>query len=208
MQKPEMPTNTGPAAARAKIHPLVVRAGHWINAVAMFVMIMSGLGIHNAYPVMPFSFPTTMTIGGGLTGALQWHLAAMWLLAVNGLVYLFHGFFSGRFRVRFAPLSIGQGLRDGLLGLRGKLSHDVSSYNGAQRLLYVGVIAVAALAVLSGLAIWKPVQFGLLTRLMGDFDTARIVHFVAMALIVLFILVHVTMALLVPRSLLAMIRGH
>lgn len=190
------------------LHPLIVRLTHWVNAAAMTAMIMSGWEIHNAYPIAPFPFPSTITLGGGLIGALQWHFAAMWVLAANGLIYVAYGFFSGRFRRKLLPVSLRAAIRDALAALRGRLGHDdLRVYNGVQRLLYAGVILLGIVIVLSGLAIWKPVQFAWLTALMGDFDNARIVHFIAMDGIVLFAAVHVPMALLVPRSLLAMIRG-
>ncbi|WP_421853015.1 cytochrome b/b6 domain-containing protein [Novosphingobium sp.] len=192
----------------ATLHPLVVRLCHWLNAAAMTVMIMSGWAIHNAYPIAPFRFPDSMLLGGGLIGALQWHFAAMWVLAGNGLIYLAYGLASGRFARKLRPVSLRDALADSLAALRGTLSHaDISAYNGVQRLLYAGVIGLGVLVAASGLAIWKPVQFGWLCWLLGDFASARIIHFTAMAGIVLFTLIHVVMAVLVPRSLLAMIRG-
>jgi thiosulfate reductase cytochrome b subunit len=202
---------SGDLRGRAKpspIHPLIVRFTHWINAAAMMVMILSGWQIHNAYPTLPFEFPRSITLGGSLPGALQWHFAAMWVLAANGLVYLAYGLTSGHFRRKLFPIRPKEVLRDVLAALSGSLGHaDLSIYNSVQRLLYAGVIAAGVMVVLSGLAIWKPVQFQELTALLGDFDTARIIHFLAMSAIVLFLAVHVVMALLVPKSLLAMIRG-
>lgn len=173
----------------------------------MTVMVMSGWEIHNAAPIVPWSFPSAITLGGGLAGAVQWHFAAMWLLAANGAVYVAYGLASGRFARKLLPLSLRVAGGDALAALRGRLGHDLTAYNGVQRLLYAAVILLGALALISGLAIWKPVQFAWLTALMGDFDRARAVHFAAMAGIVLFAALHVPMALLVPRSLLAMIRG-
>lgn len=197
-----------PRPRRQTIHPIVVRICHWINALAMMVMIMSGWAIHNAYPIAPFLFPDRVILGGGLIGGLQWHFAAMWVLFANGIIYLTYGLVSGRLARKLRPISVRDALIDGLAALRGRLGHDdLSRYNGVQRLLYAAAILLGVLAVASGLAIWKPVQFGLLTWLLGDFDVARIVHFSAMTGIVLFVLVHVAMSLLVPRSLLAMIRG-
>lgn len=196
------------AVAPAPIHPLIVRAAHWINAVAMVVMISSGWQIYNASPIFPFRFPGVSTLGGWLGGALQWHFAAMWVLAANGLVYLAYGLFSGRFVRKFLPISFRAIVADISAAVSGKLAHDdLAIYNSVQKLLYAGVIAAGVLAVASGLAIWKPVQFGALARLFGDFDIARVVHFAAMSVIVGFLVVHVAMSLLVPRSLLAMLRG-
>ena len=190
------------------IHPLIVRATHWLNALATVVMIMSGWAIHNAYPTLPFRFPEIVTLGSGLAGALQWHFAAMWLLAINGAVYLSYGALSGRFRRKLLPIHPSDIIRDVRAALTGQLAHDdLSVYNAAQRLLYASVIGAGILIVISGIAIWKPVQFRILTTLLGDFDAARLIHFASMTAIALFLAVHVVMALLVPSSLRAMILG-
>ena len=193
---------------RETIHPFIVRATHWINAVAVVIMILSGWQIYNAAPIFPFSFPAWMTLGGWLGGALQWHFAAMWLLMANGLAYLAYGVLSGRIRTRFFPISPAEVLRDLREALKGKLAHDdLAHYNGVQKLFYVGVIAALIAVVFSGLAIWKPVQLWWLTALFGGFQGARLVHFLAMAAIVGFLLVHVVMALLVPKTIRAMVFG-
>lgn len=193
---------------RETIHPFIVRATHWINAVAVVIMILSGWQIYNAAPILPFSFPAWMTLGGWLGGALQWHFAAMWLLMANGIAYLAYGVLSGRIRTRFFPISPAEVARDLRDALKGKLAHDdLANYNGVQKLLYVGVIAALIAVVLSGLAIWKPVQLWWLTMLFGGFQGARLVHFLAMAAIVGFLLVHVVMALLVPKTIRAMVFG-
>jgi thiosulfate reductase cytochrome b subunit len=190
------------------IQPAWVRAVHWTNAFAMVLMIMSGWQIYNASPLFGFTFSKTITLGGWLGGALLWHFAAMWLLMVNGLIYLVLGFVTGRFRKKLLPITPEGVISDTKAALTGKLSHaDLSKYNQVQKLLYAGVIIVGILIVLSGLAIWKPVQFSYLTALFGGYDIARYVHFFAMAAIVLFLIVHVVMALLVPKSLRAMLTG-
>jgi thiosulfate reductase cytochrome b subunit len=206
---PSAPLSASSGPARpTPIHPLIVRITHWINAVAIVAMIMSGLEIHNAYPTLPFKVPSFFTLGGWLGGATQWHFATMWVLVGNGSVYVAYGLASGRFRRKLLPISPRGVIVDGLAALRGKLAHhDLSKYNSVQKLLYAGVIGAGIVIVLSGLAIWKPVQFQELTFLFGDFDNARLVHFLMMASIALFLVVHVGMALLVPRSLLAMLRG-
>ena len=199
---------TPAAPARAVIHPVWVRVTHWINVVAMIVMIASGWEIYNASPLFPFVFPRTITLGGWLAGALLWHFAAMWLLAVNGLVYLVLGILTGRFRRKLVPIHPSDVLSDARAALTGKLNHDdLSVYNAVQKLLYVGVILAGVVIVLSGLSIWKPVQLQELTAVFGGYDAARYVHFFAMATIVGFLVVHVVMALLVPKSLRAMITG-
>jgi len=190
------------------VHPAWVRITHWINAIAMLVMIGSGWQIYNASPLLPFTFPRGITLGGWLAGALLWHFAAMWVLAVNGIVYVALGIVTGRFRRKLLPLRPGQVIADARAALRGTLSHeDLSVYNAVQKLLYLGVILAGVIAVLSGLAIWKPVQLQELTALFGGYDAARYVHFGAMATIVGFLIVHVAVALLVPRSIRAMVAG-
>lgn len=190
------------------IHPLWVRATHWINAIAIVLMILSGWQIYNASPLFPFRFSTSITIGGWLGGALQWHFAAMWLFAINGLVYVALGIVTGRFRRKLFPISLGDVVATIGEALRFRLSHeDLSVYNAVQKLLYLGVIAAGFVVALSGLSIWKPVQLQSLTALFGGYEAARYVHFFAMAAIVGFLAVHVTLALLVPKSLRAMITG-
>jgi thiosulfate reductase cytochrome b subunit len=196
------------AATGAVIHPRWVRITHWINVVAMAVMISSGWEIYNASPLFSFRFPSNITLGGWLAGALLWHFAAMWLLAVNGLVYIVLGLVTGRFRRKLIPITPGALIADTRAALSGRLAHDdLAVYNAIQKLLYLGVILAGIVIVLSGLAIWKPVQLQELTALFGGYDAARYVHFIAMATIVGFLVVHVVMAFLVPRSLRAMIIG-
>ena len=191
------------------IQPAWVRALHWTNAVAMVLMIMSGWQIYNASPLFDFlRFPHSITLGGWLGGALLWHFAAMWLLMVNGLIYLALGFATGRFRKKLLPITPAGVIADTRAALTFKLGHDdLTVYNYVQRLLYAGIIVVGVLVVLSGLSIWKPVQLQYLTALFGGYDAARYVHFICMAAIVAFMVVHVALALLVPKSLRAMIIG-
>ena len=199
-----------PAPAPAKvIQPAWVRTVHWINAVAMILMIMSGWQIYNASPLFDFlKFSKTITLGDWLGGALLWHFAAMWLLMVNGLVYLALGFATGRFRRKLLPITPAGVISDAKAALSGHLSHDdLTRYNNVQKLLYAGIIVVGVVIVLSGLSIWKPVQLQWLTALFGGYDVARFVHFFCMAAIVAFLVVHVALAVLVPKSLRAMIIG-
>jgi thiosulfate reductase cytochrome b subunit len=190
------------------IQPAWVRAVHWTNAFAMVLMIMSGWQIYNASPLFGFTFAKSITLGGWLGGALLWHFAAMWILMVNGLVYLALGFSTGRFRNKLLPITPEGVISDTKAALTGKLSHDdLSTYNNVQKLLYAGVIVVGVLIVLSGLSIWKPVQLHWLTALFGGYDWARYVHFFCMAAIVAFMVVHIVLALIVPKSLRAMIIG-
>jgi thiosulfate reductase cytochrome b subunit len=195
-------------SAHPVIHPLWVRITHWINAVALFVMIASGWRVYNASPLFRFEFPQAVSLGDGLADGLLWHFAAMWLFVVNGLVYVTLGIATGRFRRKLLPVRAGDVVRDIGAALTGKLSHDdLSVYNAVQRLLYIGVILAGLLAVVSGLSIWKPVQVQELTAVFGGYDAARYVHFFAMAAIASFLVLHVTLAVLVPKSLRAMILG-
>ena len=190
------------------IHPLWLRLNHWINLIALIIMVLSGWRIYNASPIFDFRFPSQITLGGWLGGALLWHFAAMWLLFFNGLTYLFLNIVSGRFKARFFPIRVRDLINDFVAALKGKLAHDTpQEYNTVQKLAYLFVIADVILLVLSGLVVWKPVQFPLLRELMGDYDNARVIHFFAMAALLAFAAIHVTMVALVPRTLIMMIRG-
>jgi thiosulfate reductase cytochrome b subunit len=197
------------AAAGPVIHPRWVRITHWINALAIFMMIGSGWQIYDASPLFRFIyFPRQIALGEWLAGALLWHFAAMWLLVINGIIYVTLGLVTGRFRRKLLPIRPHEVVSDFLAALRGKLSHgDLSVYNAVQRLLYLGVILAGVIIVLSGLSIWKPVQLKYLTVLFGGYDAARYVHFFAMSSIVAFLAVHIVLALVVPKSLRAMIFG-
>jgi thiosulfate reductase cytochrome b subunit len=188
--------------------PLPVRLTHWVNAFAMTCMIMSGWQIYNASPIFYFTFPSWSTLGGWLAGAIAIHFAAMWLLVTNGLFYLAYGLLSGYFRRTLLPLTPRQVIRDFIAALKFSLRHQPGIYNAVQKLLYIVVLLLGVSAVLSGLAIWKPVQFAPLTALLAGYDTARVVHFLAMAGIVGFITIHLALVALVPKSLLSMITGH
>jgi thiosulfate reductase cytochrome b subunit len=150
---------------------------HWTNAVAMILMITSGWAIYNDEVIFGWlHFPNWITIGNGPEGALQWHFLAMWILVANGIAYLAYGLRTGRFRRMLLPIRIGEIIAEMRAALALKLSHDdLTRYNAVQRLLYVGIIAVIVLQVLSGLAIWKPVQFSELAYLFYSFQGARLI---------------------------------
>ena len=195
-------------ASSLTIHPLWLRASHWLNAVAVVVMVSSGWRVYNASPLFDFRFPREVALGGWLGGALQWHFAGMWLLVLNGLVYLTLNVLSGRFQHKFFPLRPAAVWSDLRAALRGRLSHaDPRHYNGLQRVAYLGVMLDLLVLVLSGLVLWKSVQFPLLRELMGGYDVARRIHFIAMAALVAFVAGHLSMVALVPRTLIAMVRG-
>jgi thiosulfate reductase cytochrome b subunit len=196
------------AAKHRPVHPLYVRVTHWINALAMLIMIGSGWQIYNASPLFPFTFPSGLTLGGWLAGGLLWHFAAMWLLVANGLVYVSVGLVTGRLRRRLLPVSPSEVGRDLRAAVAGRLSHaDLTTYNAVQKALYLVVLVAGLAIVASGLAMWKPVQLWWLAALCGGYEGARLVHFFAMAAIVAFLVIHVVMAVLAPRNLRAMILG-
>jgi thiosulfate reductase cytochrome b subunit len=213
-----------PDAAPARdvpLHPLNRRIMHWVNAVAIIVMIGSGWRIYNYYPALPinFGFPLYLTLGGdftvteaisnedGLANALAWHFAAMWVLTINFLAFVIVGFASRHFHRDFLPLSPRAFVRDLWAALRFKLDHRLGEYNAVQKVLYCGVLAVILVTILSGLSIWKPVQLKGLTWLFGGYEFARVVHFFGMAAIVGFLVVHVLLTILVPKTLVAMVLG-
>ena len=199
---------TSPAVGR-RLHPLAVRIMHWVNAAAMIMMILSGIGIYNDEAIFGWLyFPKWLLLGSWAADHLLWHFAAMWLLVVNGLLYLLYGLVTGRFRERLLPISVRGAISDVRDALHLKLAHaDLTVYNSVQKLLYIAVILIGVVQVCSGLAIWKPVQFAGLTALFGSFQGARLAHFLGMASIVGFLVVHVGLALLVPRTLVAMVTG-
>jgi thiosulfate reductase cytochrome b subunit len=192
----------------APIHPVWMRLTHWLNALAVLVLVTSGWRIYNAAPFFPFNMPASITLGGWLGGALQWHFAAMWLLAANGLIYLTLNIASGRLFKRFFPLSIAAIWHDALEALRGQLSHaNPRRYNSVQRFAYLFVMLDLVLLVLSGLVLWKSVQFPVLRELLGGYELTRRIHFVAMAALVAFVVIHLVMVALLPRTLLPMLSG-
>jgi len=183
-----------------QLHP-VVRITHWVGAAAMICMILSGWQIYNASPILPFTFPASVTLGGWLGAGIAWHIAAMWVLMADGMVYLVWGVASGHFRRNFLPVTASAARRDLGAALRFRLHHDIDRYNAVQKLFYWFVLVVAIFAVLTGLSIWKPVQLGWLTWVFGGYDVARRIHFAMMTGIVGFLVVHVALVALVPSTL-------
>ncbi len=189
------------------IHSGTVRLTHWVNAAAVTGMVMSGWAIYDASPFLGFVIPRPLTLGGWLGGAIAWHFALMWLLAANGLVYILHGLLSGHFGRRLLPIGPRAVWRDLHAGLRFALEHRLGVYNAVQRLAYVVALLLGVGLVLSGLALWKPVQFQSLALLLGGYEAARRVHFAAMSGLVGFVALHLLLVVLVPRTLLPMITG-
>jgi thiosulfate reductase cytochrome b subunit len=217
-----MAAQNGHSAGRTVVaHSRFVRITHWLNAIAILVMIGSGWRIYNNVPVFHWlTFPEWATLGGdpeityklnkdvGFSNALLWHFAFMWLFFVNGFVALSVGILSGRLQRKWLPISLHELSHDIRAALAFNLAHDdITVYNAVQKLLYIGVACAMILMLASGLAIWKPVQFSWLTWLFYDFQGARLVHFLGMSAIVLFLIVHVVLAILVPQTLVAMTRG-
>ncbi len=206
---------------RVRVHSPFVRVTHWINAAAIIIMIGSGWRIYDNVPIFSWlTFPEWATLGGdpdityklnkdvGFSNALLWHFAAMWVFFVNGVIALGYGLLSGRLQMKWLPVRISELIHDIREALSFNLAHDdIRVYNAVQKLLYIGVILAAILMLVSGLAIWKPVQFQTLTWLFYDFQGARLAHFIGMSAIALFVLVHVTLAILVPKTITAMTRG-
>jgi thiosulfate reductase cytochrome b subunit len=194
---------------RHRLHPAGLRAMHWLNALAMILLIMSGWKIYNDEVLFGWlHFPDALTLGVWAQHGLQWHFFAMWILMVNGLIYLAYGFASGRFRRKLVPIRPAEVVAEVRKALAFKLAHDdITHYNAVQKLLYVGVILVIVLQVVTGWLLWKPIQFSEALALFGGFQTVRLIHFIGMAAIVGFFVVHVTLALLVPKTIGAMVTG-
>jgi thiosulfate reductase cytochrome b subunit len=198
-----------PVAKERRLHPLAIRLMHWTNAVAIFIMIGSGWKIYNDDVIFGWlHIPDFLTIGKWAQHGLQWHFFGMWIFVLNGLAYLAYGLATGRFRRKLLPISVRDVVWTVGQALRFQLGHDdLTHYNAVQKILYLGIILIGILIVISGLALWKPVQFSELAALFGSFQTIRLVHFLCMAAIVGFLVVHISLALLVPQSLVAMITG-
>ncbi len=190
-----------------KLHPWPVRLTHWLNAACMVCMFMSGWAIYNASPLFSFRFPVSLTVGGWLGGALAWHFAFMWLLLINGAIYVLYGLASRHFKRELLPIGIAALKHDLTDALRFRLVHEKGVYNAVQRLMYWTVLAAGVLIVISGVAIWKPVQLQELVALLGGYDVARYVHFAAMAMIAAFVVIHLVLVILVPKTLVPMITG-
>ncbi len=200
-------------------HPAIRRLTHWLFALAILIMTGSGWRIYNDVPILPFRFPLWITIGGdtdfsydlhgesGTANAIAWHFAGMWLLVASVAVYVAHGVLTGHFRRDFLPVSPRAFAGDFLAALRFRLDHHLGTYNAVQKVFYWGALFAILMMVLSGLSIWKPVQLGWLTWMFGGFDFARVVHFTFMTAIVGFLVIHVALVVLVPKTLVAMTLG-
>jgi thiosulfate reductase cytochrome b subunit len=202
-----------------QVHPLIRRIAHWVMALSILIMLGSGWRIYNASPIFDFRFPEWFTLGGdvemslarhgdpGVASAIAWHFAAMWLLAASYLMFVLWGVLSGHFRRDFLPVGPRAVARDMAAALTFRLQHRLGEYNAVQKAAYWGALAAVAVMILSGVVIWKPVQTYPLEVAFGGFQGARLVHFIGMAGIVVFLIVHVALTLLVPRTFLAMVLG-
>ena len=177
-------------------HPFIVRLTHWVNFIALAIMVTSGLRIYNASPLFDFRFPDALTLGGWLAGARQWHFFGMWLFFVNGAVWLVYNVISkhGRHTTLFRGADVGGVLPMIQYYLRIRKEHPPhKKYNVLQKLTYTTIPLAALGAILSGIAIYWPVQFSGVAWLFGGYDVARVLHFIFMATLVLFFFGHLLM---------------
>jgi Ni/Fe-hydrogenase b-type cytochrome subunit len=205
-------------------HSSIVRVTHWVNVIAVYVMVGSGLRIFNAYPAFaprggtfccyPFegqAVPDWMTFGRWLGGARHWHFAMMWVLVVNGFLYLAYIYLHGEWRDLTPRRGDARNAWEMIkFYLFVRRDHPAQGkHNALQRATYFSFPIIGFVLVITGLAIWKPVQLSLLTNLLGGFVWARYWHFVAMWILVLLSVIHVFMVISVdPQSLRAMITGY
>ena len=206
-----------------RAQPWLIRLTHWLNVPLLLLMAGSGLQIFAAYPALgprgalygwyPWDGlppPTWAQFGGWLAGGRHWHFALGWFLALNGIVYLSYMAARGEWRRRsFRP---HRDTRNALLMLvyylrLRRAAPPIDFYNGLQRLAYSSIMVIALAEVLSGLAIYKPVQLWWLGRLFGGYDGARAVHLIGLGLLALFTAMHLVMVALHPRAILTMLTG-
>ncbi len=208
-------------------HHLVVRVTHWLTTVLLAGMTASGLQIYMAFPHFgekgkvwalfnPFDssrfsgFPEWSRLGGWLAGGLNWHFALAWPFALTGLVYLAYMAASGEWRsLLFRPRDVGPAVQMQLYYLRLRRDHPPQGkHNALQKAAYTSIVLLGGLAVLTGFAIYKPVQLGWLVSAFGGFELARYWHFLSVWLFVAFTILHVLLVLLVdPASLRAIVTG-
>ena len=206
-----------------RAQPLLIRLTHWLNVPLLLLMAGSGLQIFSAYPALgprgalygwyPWDGippPTWARFGDWLAGARHWHFALGWFLVLNGIVYLSYMVARGEWRRRcFLP---HRDTRNAVLMLvyylrLRRAAPPIDFYNGLQRLAYSSIMVIALAEVLSGLAIYKPVQLWWLGRLFGGYDGARAVHLIGLGLLALFTTMHLVMVALHPRAILTMLTG-
>ena len=190
-----------------KKHPLAIRWFHWVNFPLLGVMVWSGMLIYWANPVyrvgigkftlFKMTFPQRiwekMGIAFRLAEGLSLHFFFMWFFAINGILYVLYTMFSGEWRElvpnrRSFVEAIQVALHD--LHLR-KEPPPARKFNGAQQIAYTAIILAGLGSLLTGLAIYKPVQFQWLTTLFGGYQMARWFHFWLTVSYVVFFVIHV-----------------
>jgi thiosulfate reductase cytochrome b subunit len=184
-------------------HPVIIRATHWLNFIALGIMVCSGLRIYNASPIWDFTIPDDLTLGGWLAGARMWHFFGMWVLAFNGLLWVGYNVFSkhGRMTTLFRKNDVPGVLPMILYYMRVRKDHPpVKKYNALQKLAYTTIPLLGVGSVLSGMSLYWPVQFNWLADLFGGYDVARIWHFCFNALFVLFFAGHLVMVVIAGWS--------
>lgn len=217
------PAAPPPRRPLVKRHHWIVRLTHWANTVLLAGMVLSGLQIYNAFrhfglrggPYFPNPwdnkyFPRWARLGGWLAGGLNWHFALAWPFVLSGVAYLVYMVLSGEWRsLVFRPRDVPRAWQMQLYYLRLRKEHPPQGkHNALQKAAYTGIMVLGWLSVLSGFALYRPVQLSWLTAAFGGYELARYWHFWAVWLFVAFTLVHVALVLLVdPASLRAMITG-
>lgn len=177
-------------------HPFIIRLTHWVNFIALAIMVTSGLRIYNASPLFAFRVPDLLTLGGWLAGARQWHFFGMWLFAVNGVMWIIYNIISrhGRQTTLFRGSDLTGVLPMVQYYLRIRKEHPPhKKYNALQKLAYSTIPLAALGAILSGMAIYWSVQFSGIASLFGGYEVARGFHFIFMALLVMFFGGHLVM---------------
>lgn len=185
----------------------LLRITHWLNAFLIIAMMLSGWGVYNGAPSFDFRFPEMLTVGTNAMESSQWHFGFMWLLIIAMSIYLAFGIVTGHFRRHFSWRSEARLLQDIKQAFSFKLKYQPGVYNAVQRIAYTVVVMLVVVLILSGIALWQPVQFQTLTLLMGDYEATRMVHFIATLLLVGFTILHLLMAFVSPKAIWAMITG-
>jgi thiosulfate reductase cytochrome b subunit len=187
-------------------HPAAIRWLHWINFPLLSIMIWSGmliywandvyrigLGSFTLFHFFPDWFYNGLGLGHRLAEGMAWHFLFMWLFAVNGILYVIYTLVSGEWRSLVPNRnSLREAIQVTLYDLHlSKVHPPPRKFNGAQQFAYTSIIVMGAGSLMTGLAIWKSVQFGWLTALLGGYEAARIEHFLLTIGYVLFFLVHI-----------------
>jgi thiosulfate reductase cytochrome b subunit len=206
-----------------RAQPAAIRLAHWINIPLLVIMAGSGLqifaaypalgprgGLYRWYPLQNDAPPSWLRFGGWLAGARHWHFAIAWFLIFNGVIYLIYMIASGEWRRRvFIPsrdTSNALAMFAYYLRIR-KTPPPEDFYNGLQRMAYTSAILFGVVVVLSGLAIYKPVQLYWITAAFGGYDVARVVHLSCLVLLASFTAMHLVLVALHPRTIVTMVTG-